>query len=463
MSAMSFQLTKLNSALFLDPGLGKTSISLAVIKILKNVGKIKGTLLVAPLRVVYGVWPDEIAKWANFQGLTYTIVHGETKDTVWGDYDIYLINPESLKWLHGELLKGLKAGKSCPFNYLLVDESTKFKNHESSRFKYLVDMLPLFKRRSVMTGTPSPKSLLDLWSQIFLVDSGKCLGGNFHKFRNKHFESNDWDKYNWHIKDFADVEIQKAIAPITLNMNSIDYLDMPEVSYNKIEVELPKEAKTLYKQMERDFFAEIEGSEVSAEATAQSSMKCHQIANGVVYEDIPENLTEEEEKAFRRNRKELYVHSAKIEALKDLIDELNGKPLLIGYKFKHDLKALRKALGDIPYIGSGVTPKETQSLVREWNSGSISVLAGHPAAMGHGLNMQSGGNDICFFSLDWDLELYQQFVARIYRQGVKGKVRIHHIIAKETVDEAMMVRLGERASQQLSLREAITHYRKLKG
>ena len=461
-TAISFLLSNPKSGLFLDPGLGKTSTSLSAIKILKAAGEIKAVLMIAPLRVTYSVWPSEITKWSNFQGITHTILHDKTKKSLWGPKkDIYLINPEGLKWLHEELLSGLKQGKKCPFDTLWIDESTKFKSHESSRFGYVCDMLPLFKRRHIMTGTPSPKSLLDLWSQAYILDEGDSLGHNFHRFRATHFESNDWDKYSWNIKDFAADKIHDLIAPLVLEMSAEDHLDMPDLIFNDIYVELPTKAMKYYKQMEKEFFIELDGLEASAEAAAQVSMKCHQIANGQVYEDVPDDLDDTEIRAFKRTRKTIFVHKAKIEALADLIDELNGKPILIAYNFKHDLEALRKLLGkNIPYIGSGVTPVKSKQIENDWNAGKIPVLLGHPASMGHGLNLQDSGNDVCWFSETWNLEEYEQFYRRVYRQGVKGNtVRVHHLIAKDTVDEAMMMRLGERSKDQQDLRSALKAYR----
>jgi len=461
LTAISFLLVNPRSALFLDPGLGKTSISLAVIKILKYIKGTKGVLMIAPLRVTYSVWPREIRKWSNFGSLTHTILHDDNKSSLWNKQkDIYLINPEGLEWLHQELLKGLKAGKKCPFNILWIDESTKFKNHESIRFELIVNMLPLFVRRHIMTGTPAPKGLLDLWAQIYILDEGKSLGANYHKFRSKYFKTDDWNKYNWTIKDFCEDAIHKAVAPLVLEMSSEDYLDIPPLSYNNIMVQLPPKAMTYYKEMENRFFIELDGLEASADAAAQVSMKCHQIANGKVYEDIPDGLDDDQEREFRRTRKVIHIHKAKIEALQDLIDELNGKPLLIAYKFKHDLAAIRSLLGDdVPHIGSGVSMKKAEQLEDEWNAGKLRFLVGHPGSMAHGLNFQESGNDVCWFSLTWSLEEYIQFIKRIHRQGVKNPVRCHHLIAEGTIDEAMLLRLGEHAKEQHDLREAIKKYR----
>lgn len=461
LTAVSFLLSNPRSGLFLDPGLGKTSISLAVIKILMNANMAKGILMIAPLRVCYSTWSGEIEKWANFKGMSTTILHDDNKSAIWDTKaDIYLLNPEGLPWIHEELLTELRKGKKPPFNVLWVDESTKFKNYDSVRFQLLVDMLPLFKRRHIMTGTPSPKNLLDLWSQIYILDEGKSLGVNYHEFRNEYFQADDWNKYDWQIKDFAAERIHAKAAPLILQMSAEDYLDMPPLVFNDIKVKLPEKAYKHYKQMEREFFTELDGLETSAEATAQSSMKCHQIANGRVYEDIPEGLTDEEEREFLKTRKTLNIHKTKIEALADLIDELNGKPLLVAYHYKHDLQAIQKLLGkDVPYIGSGVSGKQAKQIEQDWNTGKIPVLLGHPASMAHGLNLQDSGNDICWFSLTWNLEEYDQFYKRIWRQGVVGGCRVHHLVAEGTTDEAMLIRLGERAEQQTDLKTALKQYR----
>jgi len=461
LTALSFLLTNPRSGLFLDPGLGKTSTSLAAIKILKYAQRTRGVLMVAPLRVAYSVWPREIRKWSNFQCLSHTILHENTKNTLWGEHkDIYLINPEGLEWLHTELLKGLRAGKKCPFNTLWVDESTKFKTYGSNRFEYINNMLPLFNRRHIMTGTPAPKGLLDLWSQIYILDEGETLGVNYHEFRRKHFETNDWNKYAWKIKDFAEDIIHKLVAPLVLEMAAEDYLDIPKLSYNDIMVQLPTKAMKHYKRMEKEFFIELDGLEASAEAAAQVSMKCHQIANGNVYEDIPEGLDEDEEKLFRKTRKVIPVHKAKLEALQDLIDELNGKPLLIAYKFKHDLAAIRSILGDdVPHIGSGVSMAKSEQLEDDWNAGKLDYLVCHPSSVAHGLNFQEGGHDVCWYSLTWSLEDYIQLIKRLHRQGVKAAVRCHHLIAEGTIDEAILLRLGEHAKEQQDLRDAIKKYR----
>jgi len=448
------------SGLFLDAGLGKTSTILELVKIIRHEKKFKGVLIVAPLRVAQHVWPAEIKKWLNFGGITWKILHGKTKADLWeSDATIYLINPEGLPWLHNELLQKMKAGKESPFNVLVIDESTKFKNPTSNRFKLLCDMLPLFYRRHIMTGTPAPSGLINLWSQLYTLDEGKTLGENFYKFKTEFFTPS-WNKYSWTLKDGAAEEIHQLVSDRVLSMSSEKYLDMPAITYNDIVVRLPKQAHALYTAMENELYITIDNLECSAQAIAQAVGKCHQIANGRAYESTPHGLSEAEEKKFIKTRTTLNIHTEKVSALLELIAELNGKPLLIAYYYKHDLTSLKNILGeDVPRIGSGVDEETTQTIIKKWNSKKIPVLLGHPASMSHGLNLQGGGNDVCWFSLTWSLEDYQQLNARIYRQGVQGGVRIHHIIADKTIDRAIMKRLTNRSTEQQNLRNAITEYR----
>ena len=463
-TGLKFSLTNPFSGLFLDPGLGKTSIILSLIDILVEAKCTRGVLVVAPLRVAGETWPNEINKWDNFKNLTYTVLHGKVgKQSIYGsNKNIYLINPEGLPWLYGELVSIIQSGGEPPFDTLIIDESNKFKSPTAkSRFCLIRDMLPLFKRRHILNGTPAPKGLLDVWAQICILDNGKALGANYYRFRNKFFHKDDYNEFSWYLNEGADEEIHELVAPLVLEMSASDHLDMPELLTNDIYVKLPTKAMAAYKELERDFLTHISSNEVSADTAAAKSMKCHQLANGAVYEDKPEDLTDQELKEWRKTRKTLVSHSVKIDALKDLVGELAGKPLLIAYNFKHDLMALKKAFGqDLPYIGSGVSLSKTKELITKWNNGELPILAGHPASMGHGLNMQESCNDICWYSITWNLDFYLQFIARVYRQGVKGhQVRNHRIIAKNTIDELMVSVLVERGDTQDNLREAIKKYR----
>lgn len=457
---MCFLLSNPHGGLFLDPGLGKTSITLAVVKTLLSADEIKGVLLIGPLDVIYNTWPDEINKWDSFNGISYTILHGKNKDSLWGERkDIYMINPEGLSWLYDELAYNLGKGKKSPFDALWVDESTKFKNMQSGRFKLLKDLLVLFKRRHIMTGTPMPKDLIDVWPQIYILDRGNALGSNFYKFRKKYFYSEDWNKHDWKLKDGSEDKINQLTSNIVLNMAAKDYLNLPEKSFNTIKVKLPKTAMIQYKKLENDFFVRVNSSDVSASSMGILSMKSQQMANGNIYEDIPEELTKEEIKEFKKTRKVIQVHKAKINATRNLIEELNGKPVLIAYHYKHDLIALKKEFGDIPHIGSGVSSEDRKDIIREWNKGNIPILAGNPTSMAYGLNLQEGGHDILWYSTPWSIDMYLQFNDRIHRQGVKKKVRIHHLVAENTIDELILSVLQHRDKSQLEFRERIKWYR----
>lgn len=450
--ALCFVLRNPKAGLFLDPGLGKTSITLAAIRILKYLGKTKGVLIVAPLRVCYSVWPGELKKWRHLKNLNATVLHGAGKSTLWDNHDIYVINPEGLEWLHAELLEGLKNGKPCPFTMLVLDESTLFKNHKSTRFQFILDMLPLFVRRIILTGSPTSNSLLSLWAQIFILDEGKALNPNFYHYRNKYFQATDWDKYNFQIKDFCEDQIYEKIDHLVLQMDAGDYLDMPEKLTNPIPLKLPDGAKKLYNRMKQDYAITKEELIASASMAGDRYGKLHQIANGSVYEDIPLGLTPEETNTFKKERKTIHIHNVKLKCLEEIINELNGKPLLIGYHFKHDLIALKSALGDDLKVIEG---DDTTAIENAWNAGKIKFLAMQYSGA-HGLNLQGGGNDIFEYSLTPNFEYNDQFIRRIYRQGVKGgEVRIHRPYMLGTVDETILQVLEEREETHENCKKAL--------
>lgn len=459
LESLSFLLTNPNSGLFEDPGLGKTSSCLSAIRILKDAGKITGALVVAPKRVAYLVWPYEIQKWDNFKSLTIANLH-EDRSLLWTKADIYVINPEALNWLMVELLDKLGMGWKCPFNSLWVDESTKFKNHKSKRFSILISMLPLFKRRHILTGTPAPRNYIDLWSQQFILDEGKALTDNFYRFRKKYFYTNEWEPNTWLLKEGADIQIQKAISPNILDLAQEDHLNIPPITTNNIYVQMSSSEYKLYKDVENKMFASIDGGEVSASSVALATMKCQQIANGSVYEDIPDDLDEEGVKEFKKTRKTLFCHKRKIEAVTDLFEELGGKPLLVAYHYRHDLTALLDAFGaNTPCINGATSERNLAAIERDWNLGKLPLLLCQPVSMGHGLNMQARCQNICWFGLTWDLEVYIQFNKRVHRSGVKGRVTLHHIIAKDTVDEVIVSVLGIRGKRQRDFRKALREYR----
>ncbi len=459
-AAMSFRLSRSSCGLFMDPGLGKTSICLAAARIQSQLN-VKATLVIAPLTVCHTTWPDEAEKWDNFKSLKVSVLHGKDKWVkLWQPADIYCINPQGIKALHKELLRGLKAGESLPFNSLIVDESTKFKKATGSTFKLLVDMLPLFKYRCILTGTPAPKGLLDLWAQAYILDNGKALGENYYKFRNTYFYTEDWNQHNWIPKDFAEEQILEKLSHLVLNMDCKKYLSMPGLIYNTVSVTMPDNCVDGYKELESEMITQLEnGDSITSDSAAQLTLKCRQYAGGKIYEDIPEDIDDDARRKFMKTRRVFDIHSAKKDAVKQLHDELNGKSLLIAYNFKHDLVALREVFGDdLPFIGAGTTAERQNQIIQDWNSGKLPVLAGNPSSMAHGLNLQKGGNDICWYSLTWDLELFEQFNTRIYRQGVKGTVRIHSLVCDGTIDQVIAMRLLDKSMCQASIRDTIVKF-----
>lgn len=460
-TAIAFAVQNECFGLFLDPGLGKTSVSMSVIKQLRMLNKIKGALIVAPLRVVYSVWPAEAKKWKQFNKLSVGILHGPKKDKVLAEkHDIYVINPEGIKWL---FTKGLHRKSNWPFDMLLIDESTKFKNPDAKRLRYMKKKLYKFKRRGILTGTPAPRSLLDLYGQMLLLDEGETFGSRIGQFKERFFYHTGYKGYQLELKPGAEESIYRKIAPYVLRMSAEDHLDMPEKVFNDIWVDLPKDAREKYDEFEKELFMEIDNDEVNAINNSVLYGKCQQIANGGIYKD-QDPL---EKKLSAKQRGWYNIHNAKTEALRDIVDELRGKPVLVSYNFHHDLVRLQKEFGtakkQIPFIGSGVSGKEGDKIANQWNSGKINMLFGHPASMGHGLNIQNQGNDVVFYSLTDDFENFEQFYRRIYRQGVKGsQVRIHLIMARDTVDEAIWAKLQKKDDNQQSLLHYLKQYRNKK-
>ena len=468
--ALSFLISHKRGGLFLDAGLGKTASVLALIEILKYAFKSQNrVLIIAPLRVCYSTWPNEIKKWANFSDLTHGILHGKDKlDVLNSQLDIYLINPEGLPWLYDALFDLAKEGRSCPFNTLIIDESTRFANpkikdkrtKKLTRFGTLVQLLPAFNRSYIMTGTPCANSYMQLWSQIYILDQGASLGSNFYKFRREYFYSESWAQYNFILRDGAPTKIQKRIAHLILDMSTEGNVELPPITYNYIPIYFDQKVQKIYNKMQSDMFATIDDDTLTGTSEVDARLKCRQICNGSVYENLPEAVSDEELALAKRNRKTIHVHDFKIKMLEHLVNELNGKPILIVYDFKHDLVALLKLFGkDTPYIGSGVSAKRGAEIEVQWNAGEIQVLLGHPKSMAHGLNLQDSGNDICWFSIPESLELYIQFNKRIYRSGIKGSVRIHHLVAQNTLDTMLIQRLSDKAIAQDSLRISIRKYR----
>jgi SNF2 family DNA or RNA helicase len=421
------------AGLFLPPGLGKTVITLSTFAILKEYNDVDTLFVIAPKQVATLVWPDEVKKWDHTKHLTIGVLHGKDKDiTIKKHYDIYVINPEGLNWLLTKHIHFFdKKTVMCVF-----DESTLFKNHTSLRFKAIKAVLPKFKRRLILTGTPAPNGMIQLWPQIYLLDMGKRLSKYITHFRTKYFyQPNSYNPYDFKLFPDAETEIYAAINDIVMH-KSKDELNLPPILYNNIYIELPLSVKARYKAVKDDLESELdEKSPIFSVNAAAKASKLKQIANGNVYLE---------------DRQVLHLHDEKVEAIKTLVEDLNGRPLLVVYEFLHDLAELQKAFPQAPKLIDKNT--NLQQVSDKWNRGEIPVMFIQPKSASHGLNLQYGGcEDVVWFSLTFDLELYIQTNDRVYRQGIKKSVTIHHIIAKDTVDEHVLKILEGKESFQTFL------------
>ena len=441
--AVEFLVTNGSGQLWLDPGLGKTSITLEAFKILKRAEAVKKALIVAPLRPAYAVWPEEISKWDNFNELSISVLHGPNKDKYLFDKaDIHVINFEGLQWLSKKM-----AGKTFHYDMLVIDEISYLKNTRTERFKSLAPFLDKFKRRFGLTGSPAPNSLMDVFGPQLVIDRGATFGRFITHFRTNYFYQTGYGGYTWSLKPGADDKIYELLAEKVLRMKAEDYLDMPELMLNKVYVELPKAARKIYKELEDKLLVEFESDQVTATNAAVAVGKCQQIANGAIYMDGTE-------------REVKHVHDQKIDAVEELVTGLNGKPCIIGYHFRHDLARLQKLFPHAPYIGSGVNAKDMQVTIDKWNAGNVPVLLAHPQSAGHGLNLQGAGHAVIWFSNTWSLEIYEQFVRRLWRQGQVNNIMVHQIIAKDTIDEAIVTAIHAKDKTQQALMNAIRDYTK---
>lgn len=424
------------SGAFLDPGEGKTSCSLAMLSVLKKEKKLKGAVVVATKNIMdMETWQNEIKKWSDFNHLTYTMLHGKNKeDNLKKKHDLYVINYEGLPWLY-EQRRHIKS------NVCILDESSKIKNHTTIRFKILKHLANDFDYRAILTGTPSAQSLLDLWSQIYFLDGGKRLGYYITHFRNRYFYpliTKGKVVYKYGLQEGAEEKIYKAISDIIYRTPE-DTLKIPKEKYNDIYVNLPPDIMAKYIELEKDYITQIDRKVLTAVSAAAKRNKLKQFANGAVYDE---------------NRKVIHIHDMKINAAIDYVDELQGKPCLIGYEFQHDLLALRKAFPNAPYIGTDLDGKKpTAAQKREiqnlWNAGKIPVLIGQISAISHGLNIQEAGHHMLIYSHLDKLEDVIQFIRRLRRQGQKKRVIVGRIIARGTVDlDALANQLTKNLTQE---------------
>lgn len=453
----------------LDPGLGKTSILLAISKVLLKRKLVSKILVIAPLRVAVSTWPAEIEKWTDFNGLRYVVLHGPKKDqALRTDADIYLMNPEGLDWLikptktrrgnKTSVAVDVKAFAKLGFDMLIIDELTKFKNYRSIRFKAIKQVLHTFSRRYGLTGSPAANGLMGLFGQIYMLDSGRSLGSYITHYRERFFIPS-FNGFSYDLQPGAEELIYERIAPVTMRMGAEDYLSLPKLVENVIKLEMPEDAWEIYRALEKDLFVELEsGESFAAKNTGVALNKCRQLVGGAIYDEA--GLGELVKPAKRAARKWTLIHDAKVEALYDLVDELQGAPVLIVYEFHHDLERIRERFAkdkiDVPAFGGGLSVAEGKRLEARWNSGELPILAAHPQSIAHGLNLQGSGQHIIWFTLTWDYEMFTQLIDRLRRQGSKNTKIFNHILQMEdTIDEAVLAALRSKARGQHSLFDAL--------
>jgi SNF2-related domain/Helicase conserved C-terminal domain len=443
--------------LLADPGTGKTAVVLAFLKILLAKKLARRALVLAPLRAIYEVWPQEAAKWRDFHKLGLAILHGGNKEKILRDlqprHQVVLMNYEGLAWLYGKASRARMLGADV----LVVDESSKMKTTTSQRFRVMRKHLGDFKRRAILTGSPRPRSYEDLFGQVYLLDRGDALGDWITHFRNTYFYPTGFQMREWALLPGADKKIDKKVAPMVLRVDAQDYLKMPGKPDRTHHVTLPEKARKEYDAIEERMMSTLFDVPMASAAAARS--KLCQLANGSVYLDAKPDDNGKFPAASARPVK--ILHTAKVEALVDLVDELQGEPILVSIGFHHDVVAIRKALGkDVPCLNSTVTRGQAAEIIARWNRGELPVLLGHPASMGHGLNLQGCScRHVCFFDLPDDYDLYDQLFRRVWRQGNKATfVFRHHLVAVGTVDEAKMRNLARKGTGQKAFLDAMRAY-----
>lgn len=424
--------------LFLDMGLGKTVIALTAINDLKyNRFQISKVLVIAPKKVAEATWSKEAAKWDHLRLLRVIPVLGALQKRIRAlntAADIYVINRENVQWLV-EYYRN-----AWPFDMVVADEFSSFKNHQAKRFKALTWVRKHISRFVGLTGTPAPNGLIDLWAQVYLLDEGKRLGTKITHFRERYFEPDQRNRdhiFSYAPKPGADEVIRQLIGDICVSMKAEDYLELPDCISVTVPVRLDSKAQVSYDKLEKDMLLEVDESTIDAGSAAVLTNKLLQLCNGAVYDE---------------NREVVEIHKCKIEAFMELVEGLNGQPALVFYNFKHDLVRIKKALS-----GSGLRVRELKGPEDEddWNNRKIDILLAHPASCAYGLNLQKGGNHVIWFGFNWSLELYQQANKRLHRQGQAEKVIIHHLAVAGGVDEDVIAALEDKGSTQDRLMNAL--------
>lgn len=447
--AIQFVVERGAAGLLLDPGLGKTRVTLDAFRILRAKHIVDRMLVIAPLRPCYSVWPAEIEKWAELEGLTCAVLHGPHKEeNLLKRADVDVVNPEGLPWLFAQKTLSKINDAGWPWSILVIDESTRFKHTNTLRFKTLRPVLPRFSRRVILTGSPAPNGLEDLFGQVYVLDLGKSLGAYITHYRMEHFQAGGYMNHEWTLRPGEEIKIYQKLKPLVLRMSAKDHLDLPPLTFNTLRVDLPDKVLRQYQQMEKELIAAVEDGVIVAANAAAATTKCRQIANGGIYHEDPEKWTN--------------LHDAKTDAIEELVEELGGSPLLVAYEYRHDLDRLLRRFGQsTPHIGGGVSPARFREIEQRWNAGLVPLLLAQPQSVAHGLNLQGTAAHVAFHSETWDLEVREQFIRRVWRQGQKSHVIVHDIVARNTIDEVILKMINAKDRTQQALLDALkTH---LKG
>lgn len=423
-------------ALWQEMGLGKTVATLTALRDLQETFDVDRTLIIAPLRVARATWPAEIERWSHLQGMTYRVLAGHAAPTrtrlaLEDASGLHIINRELVPWLV-KLFQDRR--RAWPYDAVVIDEASSFKSHRAARFKALRKVLPRVTRLIELTGTPTSNGLLDLWAQVALLDGGERLGRTYTQFRDRYFVP-DYMGYNWTPREGAQEAIEARLSDIVLSMSAADYLDMPPLIINDLPVALPPAAQVAYRTLEREFLVELDGRDVAVFNAAALSNKLLQCANGAVYTDDSGAWAD--------------LHDAKLGALEEIVEGIGGVPLLVAYNFRSDAARIAARFPQAELLMSD------PAQIARWNAGGIDMLLAHPASAGHGLNLQRGGRHLAWFGLNWSLELYQQFNARLHRQGQTGPVICHRIIAEDTIDRTLLAALAGKHMTQAALLAAL--------
>lgn len=426
--------------LFLPMGAGKTVITLTAISKLKQKGEANKALIIAPVRVARTTWSSEIEKWEHTKHLTYTVIDGPEKNrlkALQNQSDIFIIGKEQVKWLVDT------CGSKWPFDMVVVDELSTFKNNQAQRFKALKKQVKKFKRFIGLTGTPAPRGIPDLWSQMFLIDAGARLGKSIGSFRKQYLipeRCNGYIVYSWAVREGAQKEIEQKIADVVMSLDSSECVELPDINYINVPITLPKTIKKRYDTFKKDLVLELSTTDVSASNLGVLCGQLLQFSSGQIYTHDPSLPVET-------------IHDEKIKALDDLLTSANGEPVIIYYYYKHEKERIMTLLKSKKLK---VSCLDDDKDVERWNNHELDVLLLHPASAGHGLNLQAGGSVIIWYCLpNFNLELYQQANARLYRQGQMEKVRVYHLLVEDSIDIDMMNALEKKEVTQSTLLEAL--------